>query len=183
MAITLDQTIAQKQHSWLSRLVNTQTFWVLCAVLLACLYLSFATDSFATTAGLAGWLLVHPGFEHWSYGKDATQSPTRDEVLDDFTLYWLTNSAASSARLYWENRGRSLTSASAQKTSEILLPVAVTVFPDEVYQPPKTWVERAFSNLIYFHEADRGGHFAAWDYPELFAAELRAAFEPLRSAT
>jgi pimeloyl-ACP methyl ester carboxylesterase len=134
-------------------------------------------------AGLAGWLLVHPGFQHWSYGKDATQSPTRDEVLDDFTLYWLTNSAASSARLYWENRGRSLTSASAQKTSEILLPVAVSVFPDEVYQPPKTWVERAFNNLIYFHEADRGGHFAAWEYPELFAAELRAAFEPLRSAT
>ncbi len=132
-------------------------------------------------AGLAGWLLVHPGFEHWSYGKDASQSPTRDEVLDDFTLYWLTNSAASSARLYWENRGRSLTSASAQKTSEIALPVAITVFPDEVYQPPRTWAERAFSNLIYFQEADMGGHFAAWEYPELFAAELRAAFEPLRS--
>lgn len=133
-------------------------------------------------AGLAGWLLVHPGFEHWAYGKDATQSPTRDEVLDDFTLYWLTNSAASSARLYWENRGRSLTSASAQKTGDITLPVAVTVFPNEVYQPPKTWVERAFSNLIYFNKADRGGHFAAWEYPELFSAELRAAFKPLRLA-
>ncbi|CAN7590089.1 epoxide hydrolase [Mesorhizobium amorphae] len=133
-------------------------------------------------AGLAGWLLVHPGFEHWAYGKDASQSPSRDEVLDDFTLYWLTNSAASSARLYWENRGRSLTSASAQKTSEILLPVAVTVFPEEVYQPPRTWVERAFSNLIYFHEADMGGHFAAWEYPELFTAELRAAFSSLRPA-
>lgn len=134
-------------------------------------------------AGLAGWFLVHPGFEHWSYGKDGKQSPTRDEVLDDFTLYWLTNSAASSARLYWENRGRSLTSASAQKTSEILLPVAVTVFPDEVYKPPRTWAERAFSNLIYFHEADMGGHFAAWEYPELFSAELRAAFKSLRPAS
>jgi pimeloyl-ACP methyl ester carboxylesterase len=134
-------------------------------------------------AGLAGWLLVHPGFEHWSYGKDAGQSPTRDEVLDDFTLYWLTNSAASSARLYWENRGRNLTSASAQKTSEISLPVAVTVFPDEVYQPPRSWVERAFSNLIYFHAADMGGHFAAWEYPELFATELRAAFKSLRPAS
>ena len=133
-------------------------------------------------AGLAGWLLVHPGFEHWSYGKDASQSPTRDEVLDDFTLYWLTNSAASSARLYWENRGRSLTSASAQKTSEIVLPVAITVFPDEVYKPPKTWAERAFSNLTYFHEADMGGHFAAWEYPELFAHEMRAAFSSLRLA-
>jgi pimeloyl-ACP methyl ester carboxylesterase len=132
-------------------------------------------------AGLAGWFLVHPGFENWSYGEDASQSPTRDEVLDDFTLYWLTNSAASSARLYWENRGRSLTSASAQKTGEILIPVAVTAFPDEVYQPPRTWAERAFSNLIYFNKADMGGHFAAWEYPELFASELRAAFQPLRS--
>lgn len=134
-------------------------------------------------AGLAAWLLVHPGFEHWSYGKDASQFPTRDEVLDNFTLYWLTNSAASSARLYWENRGRSLTSASAQKTSEIALPVAITVFPDEVYHPPRSWAERAFSNLIYFHEADMGGHFAAWEYPELFAAELRAAFSSLRPAS
>jgi pimeloyl-ACP methyl ester carboxylesterase len=135
------------------------------------------TDS---PAGLAGWMLVHPGFEHWKYGRDPKQSPTRDDVLDDFTLYWLTNSAASSARIYWENRGRSLVSASAQKTIEISVPVAITVFPEEVYRPTESWARRAFPNLIYFHEAESGGHFAAWEYPELFAAELRAAFQSLR---
>ena len=123
---------------------------------------------------------MHPGFEHWKYGKDPKQSPTRDDVLDDFTLYWLTNSAASAARIYWENRGRSLISASAQKTSEISVAVAITVFPDEVYQPTESWARRAFPNLIYFHEAESGGHFAAWEYPELFVAELRAAFRSLR---
>jgi pimeloyl-ACP methyl ester carboxylesterase len=135
------------------------------------------TDS---PAGLAGWMLVHPGFDHWAYGKDPAQSPTRDDVLDDLTLYWLTNTGASSARIYWENRGRNLTSASAQKTGEISVPVAITVFPDEVYQPPESWARRAFPNLIYYNAADRGGHFAAWEYPELFAAEIRAAFRSLR---
>ena len=135
------------------------------------------TDS---PAGLAGWMLVHPGVANWAYGKDPKQSPTRDDVLDDFTLYWLTNSAASSARLYWENRGGNLISAADQKTEEISVPVAITVFPDEVYRAPETWARRAFRNLVYYHEADRGGHFAAWEYPELFAAELRAAFKSLR---
>jgi pimeloyl-ACP methyl ester carboxylesterase len=135
------------------------------------------TDS---PAGLAGFMLVHPGFEHWSYGKDPQQAPTRDEVLDDLTLYWLSNSATSSARIYWENRGRDLIFASAQKTSEISVPVAITVFPEEVYRAPETWARRAFRNLIYFHHADRGGHFAAWEHPEMFAAELRAAFKSVR---
>jgi pimeloyl-ACP methyl ester carboxylesterase len=135
------------------------------------------TDS---PAGLAGWMLVHPGFAHWTYGKDPKQSPTKDEVLDNFTLHWLTNTAASSARIYWEHRGGNLISAASQKTNEIALPVAITVFPDEVYRPPETWARRAFRNLIYFHEADRGGHFAAWEEPELFAAEIRAAFRSLR---
>jgi pimeloyl-ACP methyl ester carboxylesterase len=138
------------------------------------------TDS---PAGLAAWLLVHPGFAQWTYGDDPAQSPTKDEVLDDFTLYWLTNSATSSARLYWENGGRGILSAAAQKTAEISLPVAITVFPDDVYRPPETWARRAYRNLIYFHEVDKGGHFAAWEQPELFAAELRAAFKSLRSAT
>jgi pimeloyl-ACP methyl ester carboxylesterase len=136
------------------------------------------TDS---PAGLAGWILVHPGFEHWAYGMDPGQSPTRDDVLDDITLYWLTNSAASSARLYWENRGRELISSGAQKTQEISVPVAVTVFPEEVYRAPQTWAKRAYRNLIYFHEADKGGHFAAWEHPKLFANELRAAFRTLRA--
>ena len=108
---------------------------------------------------------------------------TKDEFLDDVTLYWLTNTATSSARLYWETSGQSVILAAAQKTSEISLPVAITVFPEEVYRAPETWARRAYRNLIYFNEVDKGGHFAAWEEPELFAAELRAAFRSLRPAT
>jgi pimeloyl-ACP methyl ester carboxylesterase len=133
-------------------------------------------------AGLAAWMLVHTGFAQWTYGDDPKDSPTKDEVLDDITLYWLTNSATSSARLYWENGGQSIILAAPQKTAEISLPVAITVFPDEVYRAPETWARRAYRNLIYFREVDRGGHFAAWEEPELFSAELRAAFSPLRKS-
>ena len=137
------------------------------------------TDS---PAGLAAWVLVHPGFAKWTYGDDPGQSPTKDDVLDNITLYWLTNSAASSGRLYWENGARgSVIVAAAQKTGEISLPVAITVFPDDVYRAPESWARRAYRNLIYFHEVDKGGHFAAWEQPELFAQELRAAFKSLRS--
>ncbi|HYS81503.1 MAG TPA: epoxide hydrolase [Anaeromyxobacteraceae bacterium] len=137
-----------------------------------------ATDS---PAGLAAWVLVHPGFAQWTYGAEPEKSPTKDDVLDDITLYWLTNTAASAARLYWENGARgSVVVAAAQKTGEISLPVAITVFPEDVYRPPETWARRAYRNLIYFNEVDRGGHFAAWEQPELFAAELRAAFKSLR---
>lgn len=135
------------------------------------------TDS---PAGLAGWMLVHGGFDKWTYGEDPAQSPTVDDVLDNFTLYWLTNTAASSARIYWENRGRDLISAATQKTNEISVPVAITVFPDEVFRAQEAWARQAFPKLIYFRHAERGGHFAMWEYPELFAAELRAAFAPLR---
>jgi pimeloyl-ACP methyl ester carboxylesterase len=138
-----------------------------------------ATDS---PAGLAAWILVHPGFAQWTFGADPKQSPTRDDVLDNISLYWLTNTAASSGRLYWENGARgSVIVAAAQKTDEISLPVAITVFPDDVYRAPESWARRAYRNLIYFHEVDKGGHFAAWEQPELFSAELRAAFRPLRS--
>jgi pimeloyl-ACP methyl ester carboxylesterase len=137
------------------------------------------TDS---PAGLAAWLLVHPGFAQWTYGGDPVKAPTKDEVLDDITLYWLTNSATSAARLYWENAGRGVISAAAQKTSEISLPVAITVFPEDVYRAPETWARRAYRRLVYFHEVDRGGHFAAWEQPELFTKELRAAFHSLRPA-
>jgi pimeloyl-ACP methyl ester carboxylesterase len=106
----------------------------------------------------------------------------KDDFLDDVTLYWLTNSATSSARLYWETSGQSVLLAAAQKTSEISLPVAITVFPQEVYRAPETWARRAYRNLIYFNEVDKGGHFAAWEEPELLAGELRAAFRSLRSA-
>ena len=131
-------------------------------------------------AGLAGWILLHPGFSNWSYGADPKQSPTRDEVLDDISLYWLTNTATSAARIYWENRNIELISAGSQKTDQVSLPVAITVFPDDVYTGPESWARRAYRNLIYFREVDRGGHFAAWEYPQLFAEEMRAAFGSLR---
>ena len=136
------------------------------------------TDS---PAGLAAWMLGHPGFSHWTYGSsDPEKSP--DEVLDDITLYWLTNSATSSGRLYWESGGRSVAFSAAEKTAEISLPVAITVFPEEIYRAPETWARRAYRNLIYFHEVDRGGHFAAWEQPDSSRAELRAAFRSLREA-
>jgi pimeloyl-ACP methyl ester carboxylesterase len=134
------------------------------------------TDS---PAGLAAWLLLHPGFSNWSYGEDPRQSPTKDEVLDDISLYWLTNTAASSSRIYWENRNIEIISAASQKTDKISLPVAITVFPEDVYTGPESWARRAFSNLIYFKVVDKGGHFAAWEQPQLFAEELREAFKSL----
>ena len=135
------------------------------------------TDS---PAGLAGFLLVHPGFAKWSYGSDPQQSLTKDDVLDDFTLYWVTNSATSAGRLYWENHGKSAVSASAWRTAEISLPVAITVFGEDAYRPPESWARRAYRNLAYFHEVDKGGHFAAWEQPQLFSEEMRAAFRSLR---
>jgi pimeloyl-ACP methyl ester carboxylesterase len=136
------------------------------------------TDS---PAGLAAFMLVHGGFAKWTYGKDPTQSPTRDEVLDDISLYWLTNTAVSAARLYWENRNVNLISAAAQRTGEIKVPVAVSVFPDDdLYRAPESWARRAFPSLISFHNAARGGHFPAWEEPQLFAEEVRAAFRSLR---
>ena len=100
-------------------------------------------------------------------------------MLDDITLYWLTNSAISSAQLYWENNNNNFSSP-AQRTTEIKLPVAVTVFPGEIYRAPKSWTERAYPSLVYFNEVDKGGHFAAWEEPQLFAQELRAAFRSVR---
>ena len=135
------------------------------------------TDS---PAGLAAFILLHPGFAQWTYGGDPEKSPTKDDVLDDITLYWLTNTATSSGRLYWEHGGGSPTSATAMKTAEISVPVGITVFPEDVYRPPETWARRAYPNLVYFHEVDRGGHFAAWEQPQLFSEEIRAAFRSLR---
>jgi pimeloyl-ACP methyl ester carboxylesterase len=132
-------------------------------------------------AGLAAFLLVHGGFAKWRYGKDPQQSPTRDEVLDNLSLYWLTDTATSAARFYWENRDVNLISAAAQKTDEIRLPVAITVFPnDDLFRAPETWARRAFPSLVYFHEADKGGHFAAWEEPRVFSDEIRAGFQSLR---
>jgi len=100
---------------------------------------------------------------------------TRDDVLDNFTLYWLTNTGVSAARFYWENRGMSPTNAVA-----VSIPAAITVFPGEVYEAPRSWVEQSYHNLIRYNRVAKGGHFAAWEQPQLFAEELRASFKSLR---
>jgi pimeloyl-ACP methyl ester carboxylesterase len=132
------------------------------------------TDS---PAGLAGFFFWHPGFAGWTLDD---RRKTKDEVLDDVSLYWLTNSAASSSRLYWENKGVSPTSSAALHTTEITVPVGITVFPDDIYRPPESWARRSYPTLSYFNEVDRGGHFAAWEEPDLFTDEMRKAFGPLR---
>lgn len=122
------------------------------------------------------------GLAAWIYDYNAGEPERlldKHQVLDNITLYWLTNSAASSARLYWENSGNILSSA-AQRTTEISLPVAITVFPGELYRAPETWARRAYPNLTYFREVSKGGHFAAWEQPQLFSEEIRAAFRSLR---
>jgi pimeloyl-ACP methyl ester carboxylesterase len=111
------------------------------------------TDS---PAGLAAWIYDYNNGE-------PERLLSKDDVLDDVTLYWLTNTATSAARLYWETAGQSVILAAAQMTGDISLPVAITVFPDEVYRAPETWARRAYRNLIYFNEVDKGGHFAAWE--------------------
>jgi pimeloyl-ACP methyl ester carboxylesterase len=128
------------------------------------------TDS---PVGLAAWIY------DYNNGEPA-RLLNRNDVLDDITLYWLTNTATSAARIYWETAGQSVILSAAQKTSEISLPVAITVFPQEVYRAPETWARRAYRNLIYFNEVDKGGHFAAWEQPDLFSQEVRAAFRSLR---
>jgi pimeloyl-ACP methyl ester carboxylesterase len=133
--------------------------------------------------GLAAWLLDHNDADGQpaaavAAALDRTASPTgeltRDEVLDNITLYWLTNTGVSASRLYWEYKGGFF------NAKGVTIPVAVTVFPSEQYQAPRSWTEQAYPNLIYYHQADRGGHFAAWEQPQLFSEELRAAFRSLR---
>ena len=99
---------------------------------------------------------------------------TRDEVLDNITLYWLTKTGVSASRLYWEYKGGFF------NTKGVAIPVAVTVFPGEQYEAPRSWAERAYPKLLYYGKVAKGGHFAAWEQPQLFVSELRAAFRPLR---
>jgi len=135
------------------------------------------TDS---PVGLAAW--TYDKIAQWTDSHGVPENVlSRDEILDDISLYWLTDTGASSGRFYWENNNNNF-SAAAQRTTEIAIPVAVSVFPGEIYRAPRSWTERAYPTLYYFHQAERGGHFAAWEQPQLFAAELRAAFRPLRKS-
>jgi len=102
---------------------------------------------------------------------------TRDDWLDNTSLYWLTNTATSAARLYWQ---QAITGQNFYAAANVSLPAAVTVFPEEYVTAPRSWTEQAYHNLIYFNEAKRGGHFAAWEQPQLLSEELRAAFHTLR---
>ena len=133
--------------------------------------------------GLAAWLLDHNDADGQPAAAvasalnrttSATGELTRDEILDNITLYWLTNTGVSASRLYWEYKGGFF------NAKGVSIPVAVTVFPGEQYQAPRSWTERAYPNLVYYNEVDKGGHFAAWEQPQLFASELRAAFRSLR---
>ncbi|HSY81206.1 MAG TPA: epoxide hydrolase [Gemmatimonadaceae bacterium] len=110
-------------------------------------------------------------------GYSLVDSPSG--LAADITLYWLTGTGASSSRFYWENNNNNF-SAIAQKTNQIKVPVAITVFPHEIYRAPERWARQAYPSLYYFHEAAKGGHFAAWEQPQIFAEELRAAFKSLR---
>ena len=128
--------------------------------------------------GLAAWMLNHDASSYSDIADAVAGHPvgdlTRDKVLDNLTFYWLTNTAISSTRLYWEN------TYDFFGVKGVNIPAAVTVFPNEIYKAPRSWAERAYPNLIYFNEVDRGCHFAAWQEPGLFTAELRAAFRSLR---
>jgi pimeloyl-ACP methyl ester carboxylesterase len=134
--------------------------------------------------GLAAWMLDH---DIRSYGMISrvfdgrTEGLTRDDVLDNVTLYWLTNTAISSARLYWDTAQAS-TGGGFFDVRGVTIPVAVSAFPDEIYAAPRSWAERAYPNLIYYNKLEKGGHFAAWEQPKLFSGEMRAAFRPLRQS-
>jgi pimeloyl-ACP methyl ester carboxylesterase len=139
-----------------------------------------------TPVGMAAWMLDHDPDSYAKISRAFSDgSPvgglTRDRVLDNMTLYWLTNTATSSARLYWE-QFRVIFGAitSGAKPPKLSLPVAFTVFPGEIFQAPRSWAEDVYPNLIYFNEAERGGHFAAWEEPAVFTDEIRAAFASLR---
>jgi pimeloyl-ACP methyl ester carboxylesterase len=127
--------------------------------------------------GLAAWMLDHDARSYALIARvfdGQTEGLTRDDVLDNATLYWLTNTAVSSARLYWESK------LAFFAPKHVAIPTAVSVFPDEIYAAPRSWTERAYPKLIHYNKLDRGGHFAAWEQPQLFSEEVRAGFRSLR---
>jgi pimeloyl-ACP methyl ester carboxylesterase len=135
---------------------------------------------------LAAWMLDHDTDSYYKISRafvdgEPVGGLTRESIVDNITLYWLTGTGASAARWYWE-LGQSQTKAQAagQAPPDVSIPVGFTTFPEEIFQAPQSWVEGSYPNVTYFNRADRGGHFPAWEEPELFAAEVRAAFRPLR---
>jgi pimeloyl-ACP methyl ester carboxylesterase len=133
---------------------------------------------------LAAWLLDHDTDSYYKISRafvdgEPVGNLTREHIVDNITLYWLTGTGASAARSYWED-GRARAAAASQPPPEVSLPVGFTTFPGEIWRTPRSWVENSYPNVAYFNEADRGGHFAAWEEPELFAEEVRAAFRRLR---
>ncbi|WP_371401434.1 epoxide hydrolase 1 [Kribbella sp. NBC_00662] len=134
--------------------------------------------------GLAAWMLDHDTDSYYKISRAFVDGApagnlTRDNVLDNITLYWLTGTGASAARWYWEF-GQFLAAAAGQAPPPVAVPVGFTTFPGEIWAAPRSWAETVYPGLAYFNTVDRGGHFAAWEEPDLFAAELRAAFRPLR---
>jgi pimeloyl-ACP methyl ester carboxylesterase len=135
---------------------------------------------------LAAWMLDHDTDSYYKISRafvdgQPSGNLTRDHVLDNITMYWLTGTGASAAREYWEGaQAAAAVRASGHAPPPVSLPVAYTTFPGEIFRAPRSWVEKSYPNVIYFNEVDKGGHFAAWEEPELFSAELRAAFGPLR---
>jgi pimeloyl-ACP methyl ester carboxylesterase len=134
---------------------------------------------------LAAWVIDHDTDAYYKIAAAFTEDKpsgnlTRDHILDNITLYWLTSTGASAARSYWEAYGADAPGAGQTLPPDVQLPVAFTTFPGEIWRTPRSWVEKSYSNVVYFNEVDKGGHFAAWEEPELFASELRAAFRSLR---
>jgi pimeloyl-ACP methyl ester carboxylesterase len=133
---------------------------------------------------LAAWMIDHDTDSYQKIARafvdgQTSGNLTREHIVDNITLYWLTGTGASAARSYWEE-GQEIARAAVQSPPPVSIPVGFTTFPGEIWRTPRSWVERAYPNTIYFNEVDKGGHFAAWEEPELFATELRAAFRPLR---
>jgi pimeloyl-ACP methyl ester carboxylesterase len=134
---------------------------------------------------LAAWMIDHDTDAYYKIsGAFVDGRPsgnlTRDNILDNITLYWLTGTGASAARSYWEAYGPDAPGAGHAPAADVRIPVAFTTFPGEIWRTPRSWVEKSYSNVVYFNEVDKGGHFAAWEEPEIFATEMRAAFRSLR---
>jgi pimeloyl-ACP methyl ester carboxylesterase len=133
---------------------------------------------------LAAWMIDHDTDSYYKISRAFVDGRpvgglTRDHILDNITLYWLTATGASAARSYWEG-GRAAALAAGQTPPEVSIPVGFTTFPGEIFRAPRSWVEKSYPNVVYFNEAERGGHFAAWEEPDVFSAEVRAAFRSLR---